>query len=412
MVWRLRCLYLSGFILSIAGCSSTPDSVPVTRTDSAGVEVTYSQRSLWTSGDEWTVESAPSLDIGRDHGDSTQLLSIVMGVQPLSDGSLVVQDNGTYRLLVFDSTGRRRRTIGRQGRGPGEFEGMWGTYRCGGDTLVVDQGHSIGVFAPDGEFVVRQRIERPPGATSNGIQGVTNDCASVLLYDREQVEPQSGVFAGSAVLWWWRRYQQRWDTVHRFSGPELSRLTIHGRAVAALVPFGRQPVWAHASDRVYFGFGDRPEIQVFGPTGRLERVIRWEAELSPVTDADRAAYDARRQSYLERHPEEAIVYRPLSDYPVPRHKPSYARAQVDDVGRLWVLQYPVAAGGLPHVERDELTTEAERWWVFGQDDAWYGTVTMPPGFALRRIDGDRLVGIYIDASAVEHVQVYRLVRSD
>src|SRR5690606_32122716 len=158
----------------------------------------------------------------------------------------------------------------------------------------------------------------------------------------------------SAVLWWWRRYQQRWDTVHRFSGPELSRLTIHGRAVAALVPFGRQPVWAHANDRVYLGLGDRPEIQVFGPTGRLERVIRWEAELSPVTNAEREAYNARLQSYLDRHPEKVIVYRPLSAYPVPRHKPSYARAEVDDVGRLWVLQYPVAAGGLPHVERDEL----------------------------------------------------------
>lgn len=406
---------LGGIALSVGtvtGCGPAVESPAVTRADSAGVQITYAQRPSWGSGEGWTVESLPAVDIGRDQEDTTQLLSIVGAVQPLGDGRIVVQDNGTFRLVIFDSTGRRLGTIGRQGRGPGEFEGMWGTYRCRGDTLIVDQGRAIGVFAFDGAFVGRYPLTGPAGSTARGIEGVSHDCASVLLEDREASEPQAGVFAESAVLWWWKRHEARWDTVHRFPGPELSRITVLGRAVGAGLPFGRRPVWTAFDDRVYFGAGDRPEVQVFGPTGRLERVIRWHAELALVTGDDRSAYEDRRRRYLERHPEEAIVYRPLADYPVPRHKPLFVRALVDELGRLWVLQYPFAAGGLPHVALDEPTSESERWWLFGHDDTWYGTVTMPPGFTLQRAQRDRLYGVYVDTSAAEHVRVHRLIRPD
>lgn len=396
----------------LMACSAGPPAEFVSVADSAGVQITTAAAPRWQGDEGWRVASAPVVDIGRDQADSTQLLSIVMAVQLLADGRVVVQDNGTSRLLVFDSSGRRVNAIGRQGQGPGEFTGMWGTYRCGGDTLVVNQGRMIGVFGPDGAFAARQMIDRPPGTYPGGINGVSGDCGAILLDGRKPVEPRSGIFQSEARLWWWSRQTARWDTVVRFLGMDHSRIVVAGRPAAAPLPFGRTPVWAVSGDRVYFGPSDRPEIHVYHPTGRLERLIRWDQPVSDVTDADRTAYEKRRQGYLERHPEEAIVYLPLADYPVPRRKPVYSNLLLDDAGRLWALQYPFAAAGLPHVDLDEATPEREQWWVFGADDVWYGTVTMPPGFSLRAIAADRLAGISIDSSAAERVQVYRLLRPE
>ena len=67
------------------------------------------------------VSPQPFLEIGgQSEHDSLQLHEVSDAVL-LPDGRLVVANAGAYELLVFDSTGRFSRRLGRKGDGPGEF---------------------------------------------------------------------------------------------------------------------------------------------------------------------------------------------------------------------------------------------------------------------------------------------------
>jgi hypothetical protein len=65
-----------------------------------------------------------------------QPVASISGVQVSRSGRVYMIDNVRQRLWVFDSTGRYIETIGREGKGPGEF-GMIGTFGFRADTLWV-----------------------------------------------------------------------------------------------------------------------------------------------------------------------------------------------------------------------------------------------------------------------------------
>lgn len=397
-------LVLGGLLL--VGCDSRSGSVATTTVDSAGITIVQSAAPGWTRDSGRTVAQAPIVDIDADRIDGAFALGAVGFVTNLSDGSIVIQDNGASRLAVFDAMGRPVRTIGRAGQGPGEFEWMGGTYRCAADTLIVDQGSWISVFAPDGRFVGQELIKRSAGTVQSGIEGVSDNCSSLLLAEYSWVEPQPERFSRPSALYWWTRGTARWDTVITFPGPDLVRLQVGGREVGASVPFGRNPVWATRHDLVYYGSSDHAELKIIERTGRVQRVIRWAAPAASVDADDRALYARRRERYLKQNPEEAVVYRPLEDYPVPSRKPFLAGIVVDDADHIWVRQYPRAAGGLPQILEPAAEDPAEMWWVFAPDGRWLGGVTMPSGVKVFRIGADRLLGLYVDTTSVEHVRAY------
>jgi hypothetical protein len=66
-------------------------------------------------------------------------VTAVRGVRELSDGSVLALVREPRTIVIFDSTGRSQRSIGRQGDGPGEYRGPKAIFALGGDSsLVVD----------------------------------------------------------------------------------------------------------------------------------------------------------------------------------------------------------------------------------------------------------------------------------
>ena len=70
---------------------------------------------------------------------------------------------GGGQLFVFDSEGRFSRTIGRSGRGPGEFRRMAALAVGEGDTIFAkDDGNGrLQILTADGEYIRSFRIPRP-----------------------------------------------------------------------------------------------------------------------------------------------------------------------------------------------------------------------------------------------------------
>jgi len=98
---------------------------------------------------------APELHIGADY-DFTRILALL----PAADGSVVIADAGNNELYVFRRDGAYSHTIGRNGRGPGEF-GRVGSAGLLGDTLWVfdPRERRTSLFSLDGKVVATIRTE-------------------------------------------------------------------------------------------------------------------------------------------------------------------------------------------------------------------------------------------------------------
>ena len=93
----------------------------------------------------------------------------IMSLAIDSRGRVVVADDLSHDLKVFELTGEFVATIGRSGEGPGEFNSPWQVQVGPGDSLYVwDPGRAaISVFGPDYEF--SRSFMVPPGWTVNSM---------------------------------------------------------------------------------------------------------------------------------------------------------------------------------------------------------------------------------------------------
>lgn len=95
----------------------------------------------------------PVYTVGDDERIDAELFGSNVSVALSSEGLLYVGDRSSGEIRLFDSTGTHRRTIGRAGRGPGEFVGLARLALSGNeDTLYVyDAGQRrVSIFtAPD-----------------------------------------------------------------------------------------------------------------------------------------------------------------------------------------------------------------------------------------------------------------------
>jgi hypothetical protein len=82
---------------------------------------------------QWTVDSLPRLRLTQD--DSVSFEG-VQGLTVLTDGGVVVASYVANTLRYFDADGTYRRSVGREGKGPGEFRTITAFSRYG-DTLAV-----------------------------------------------------------------------------------------------------------------------------------------------------------------------------------------------------------------------------------------------------------------------------------
>jgi len=149
-VARLCGLVLYG--LAVLGCESGPAVPLATRTDSAGIEIVSNapeDRQL-----PWVFERVLALG-GSDAGPESFYQVPPHGLAFDRDARIYVLDTGNKRVHVFDEAGNHIRSIGREGRGPGEFQFPASfTVEAMGTVAVHDVGQrAIIHFDSAGEFL-------------------------------------------------------------------------------------------------------------------------------------------------------------------------------------------------------------------------------------------------------------------
>ncbi|HEU4628404.1 MAG TPA: hypothetical protein VFS08_01625 [Gemmatimonadaceae bacterium] len=310
-----------------------------------------------TTGD--TLRARVELTIGEG-ADVEQMFGKVSGLALDDAGRLYVADFLEARLVVFGADGRPLATIGRKGRGPGEFEAPTGPALAPDGTLHVRDLSAVKRFAVDPATGIASRYEDsfagPALANWTSLRSSAIDRSGRFYFPHRIWES-----ARDTVAHFYLRYDTAGafvDTVpvpyHRSPATPTAFYWIgpgDGRMVPGLnrVPFAPEPVWTvTAGGTVVSGDARRYELVESDARGRVLRQFGRPVAPRPVVESERddslRALRARIDSApvplarLQGVPEEVRARR------LPETYPAYVGVVAADDGSVWVRRWPPADG--------------------------------------------------------------------
>lgn len=394
----VACVTLMSGIFACARDGSDTGPSAMVR-DSSGVRIVESVRAAWPAGGGWRVEPQPSLRIGLIDGDPAYQFDGIRAVLLLDEGGFVVLDGGSRQLRRYDAEGRHAWSVGKPGKGPGEFEQPNLVGRAAdGSFLLWDRSLSrMTVVAADGDSI---RTNPPPSAVNGEVpivHGVFADGAWLATFPTAIAPPVPGALLADTIRFW------RVDPVSlerrmlvELPGP----VWIFTGRFQLPVPFTANPLRTVAGADLFVTGGPVPVVRMVGEDTRLRARYVLPAELAAVTSADvrvvvdwlvgLRAYGASARVWDEW----------LERMPVPDTAPAFDRLLTDGHGDIWLRRFVMdPAGVAPPV-----------WDVLGADGAWLGSLETPPGLEVFSIAGDLLAGVTRDSLDVEHVDIHRIVK--
>ncbi|HEX2166380.1 MAG TPA: hypothetical protein VHG09_03985, partial [Longimicrobiales bacterium] len=333
----------------------------------------------------------------------------------LSNNGLVVANTGSEQLLFFDSAGAFVQAVGGRGEGPGEMRGLGQIHACA-DTLIAREMRRLSQFTDDGDFVQTLNILRQPSDETLVAQAVSADCGRILVLGARLPSPpftHGDIARPLYTLFWQDKGGAQRDTLIVTRGAAGVVMEIMGMMVPHPLPWRSDPAWTATGDGgIVIGDGDSPELHFLNASGLTTQIVRWDTGPREVSDADHRLHERGREAFLRKYPDHGPLLPSLDEIPgVPTHIPALWKLLSDGSGRIWVQEYPRAAGGRPVEFKALARSEPSNWLVFEEDGALVGQLQFPANTEVLHIDGDRVVVVERDDLDVESVVVYRLQRS-
>ncbi|HET6681625.1 MAG TPA: hypothetical protein VFG84_10530 [Gemmatimonadaceae bacterium] len=333
--------------------------------------------------------------IGSTDGDEPYLFDHVTDAIRLSNGEIVVGNQGTGQLRWYSASGRWIRSRGREGSGPGEYRGLRRILWLPGDSVLAEDGITsrLTLYDREGTLVRSWRTASAGALSPSPPIGRLNDGRFVAVAQRS-LTPPPGHTRFDAIL---VRYgdSDTHDTLAVLRGGEGYTVPC-GRGVCGIdVPYGLRTIAAASADYVYFGTGEQYAILRIDPRTRRVDTLRREVPAAELTDALRAFFVDSVVGTVPQN-RRAMVRSLYADIPVRRTLPFFNHLLTDDQGHLWAA-------------RSQAPGASQRAW--DQLDAsgrFLGSVLLPAGLRVTRIADGYVVGITRDDSGVEFVDVYRL----
>jgi hypothetical protein len=358
----------------------------------------------------WQVDTRPEVRIGFASGDPEYLFESVISTRLLPSGKILVADQGSSEVKVYNSDGVFETAFGGQGRGPGEFTNILGMWLTSEDKIAVwDPAlRRITQITPEDGSIETARVEDAPGNLEVFLGSTLDD--RILL---------------AALRLGPRRYEQVPDQwvlgLYGLDGSYLAHAgSVNGmwRYDGDPVPFSPLP-WVVIRDTSVFVADEySPRIEVRDAVGLPVDSLQLASYL-PDVRADEAdeAWDALDRA-VRRRTDELIFGRAylrlLDDESIPKdHRiPAVAGLLLDELGYLWIKRYDPTRDALWLRDYSMIPAPGGDWLVVDRgDDDLLAQVSMPDDFVPHQILGDKIVGVTKDPWGVERVVVHQLARS-
>ena len=320
------------------------------------------------------LSDEPLLRIGMLDGPDEYLFGNISGAVRLEDGSVVVTDEQSREVRMFDAGGEHVWTSGREGEGPGEYRGLWLLRGCPRAAVTVYDWRlkRITELDSDGSVVNTHALRGADGPGPYGAPACSPD-GDLVFTDWPDSEENLAV---GQFRWEMSLSRERDGSAATLrSGIPGTELYHHGGGISGPVTWGKDMAFAVTATGVWYGSADDYQLEHVDWTGRVTRVARWNGPDLEVTrehlnryrDSQLARYKTaeERQSFeRERWPE-------IRDG-LPERLPAYASKGV----------LPLPDGSVlvvPHPWRD---LAADEFHLLGPDGTWLHRLTIPAGRTL------------------------------
>ncbi len=302
------------------------------------------------------------------------------GATRLSDGTIVIGDRLDKKVRFFDGEGNPHKAVGREGRGPGEFDDIDWLGQCGSDSVfawdfdlkrmtVIDaEGSVVTTFPlPDDPSVAAPWVV---ACSRNGVVAFIGMPENTGHVWQRYYAPLSLADTRGAVM-------REIGEVAAFEGRPLGKITS-----MALTP-----------DRIYVGTKDSAFVDVYSLEGRLLGTIAVGNSMrAPTPEHYERAIDIQVMDLGSISDREALKELMLG-WPMPEFLPPYAALMTDPDGLLWI--------------QISLPGDAETW--LRAIDSEGGVVTdvhIPFFMAVFEVGREDVLGTYEDEDGEPVVVVY------
>jgi hypothetical protein len=333
---------------------------------------------MWREGDAWTFTKR--LRIGVVEGDPNYMFGALTGLVVLSDGRVVTGDAQYHNVRFFSPEGVHQSTLGREGGGPGEFNGFINLLLGPGDTiLAIDvRNAQASRISPDGEWLGGFST-LPAGGywiRSWDDDETTRQIVSLLRPLLDQVAAED---AGFDLVVERDLHGAFLDTLARIPTVQL----VTGGGDNPLLHFYRGgPDYDLCDGMMVTGHSDDFRLVWQSLDGTVERIVTLDRDPPAFTDEDRETFLRRidaifqeSQVPLERAAEIKSRMRFESTYP------AYRRFVCGPAGTLLVqrvrLLREVNDTELEDVQMDERPPGADEWDVFDRQGRYLGVAPLP-----------------------------------
>lgn len=361
-----------------------------------------------------TLAEHPTYSLHYDDATGLGPLDAVGAVR-LANGVTVVASAQSVRLEFYSSAGTLIRTVGRRGKGPGEFGALAALWCTDADSLITFEGgltRTFSLFDSSGRFArswtsiggdSALRFLIPLGVLPDGRIAVRTMNVITPLAIARTTRPLTS-FLLFRPDWSDARVINRLPDAFRFQGPgELQ----------SEIPFSPEPLAAFSRDAAFFAVSDSSIVHVQRLDGRGQSVIRWTEPPQPVTPPDVDRELARRIAEarllysnvpaLQRRFIDGALRPLFKQMPMPTSFPRIGRLLANTDGDLWALSYVAPA---------DRAVAARTARVFDADGNALGQLVLPSGFEPTQIGRDYVLGILTDVDGGTSVESYALRRGE
>ena len=359
---------------------------PEPERDSAGIRIVENPSPPEGSRLSWRIGPEPSVTIGGLAAEGPYMLYRAFGASKLPDGRIVVADNDSGELRVFDARGNHLATWAGKGEGPGEIAAYGHLVTAEpwqGDSIMAwytGQAGVVSIYDADGNFGRSLRFGGPPpdvrwpeAPRSDGTILVTSNSHTVEIWNGDNTLAVSlgyHLFGENYEV----PVQNEWE---RSTYPVVFR---QNREVG---------LWG---DLVCIGSIHGYEIKAFRADGTLARIVRRAHVPRAPTQAD---YD----HYVSQLPGTGLVHHESAQ--IAESFPAFSEFMDDGAGHLWVREYDFPLEPRP----------APLWTVFDPAGRVLGFVETPAELEIEEIGEDYILGRVVDEMGVEEFQVWPLERA-
>jgi len=278
------------------------------------------------------------LSIGVEEGDENYMFGGRVYFNTDEKGNIYINDWDQKRIQKFNPQGQYLLTIGRKGRGPGEFVNAWNPrFDKDGNLYVFDlSNRRISFFTTEGEYLTQ--ISFPQGMSIHYINS-----SGIYFSAQSRILSDSDIFSYTYTYGLFNKDLNQVAEIYRQTTERKrdtrSRAHYLANTFSDIAYAPELTFLMSKNEFIYLGYPEKYEIKIFSPEGKLVKIIQREYDPIKVGKKHKEKFiDYLEDEYYIGMPvEESLKKEVAGLIEYPKYLPAYQTFTLMENGWLFVV---------------------------------------------------------------------------